>query len=135
MPRVSAFLVRASLLCLAAGATLGALLLTGKAGWPLPGLGSLLPVHRELLMVGWLVQLALGVGFWILPPVRGVTVRARRAWAVAALLNGGIVLFAAGALWPDAASPGASYLRAAGRALEGLAVLGFAVPLMRRPFR
>lgn len=134
MPRVSAWLVRASLLCLAAGATLGTVLLAGKAGWGLPAGGAWLAVHRELLLVGWLVQLALGVGFWILPPVRGEAIRERPAWRVAGLLNAGLVVFAAGALWsaPDGI---VAHLPAAGRTLEALAVLGFAVPLLRRSFR
>lgn len=132
MPRVSAWLVRSSLLHLAVGVTIGALLLAGKAGWPLGG-GALVPVHREMLLVGWLVQLALGVGFWILPPVRGGAIRKRPAWTVAVLLNAGVALFLAGSLWGGAG--GAGWLRAAGRTLEALAVVGFAVPLARRPFR
>lgn len=132
MPRVSAWLVRSSLLYLAVGATLGAVLLAAKGvGW---GAGApLLRVHREVLLVGWLVQLALGVGFWILPPVRGGAIRKRPAWTVAGLLNAGLLLFAAGVLWGG--TGGKAWLLAAGRTLEALAVVGFAVPLLRRPFR
>ena len=32
-----------------------------------PLIWMLLPIHIEFLFVGWLVQLALGVAFWILP--------------------------------------------------------------------
>lgn len=134
MPGVSAWLVRSSLLYLAAGATLGAVLLVQKAGWvwvPAGG-ASLLGVHRELLVVGWLVQLAMGVGFWILPPVRGEAVRERPAWRAAALLNAGVLLVVVAA---TGNAPTARWLSVAGRALEALAVAGFAVPLARRPFR
>lgn len=133
MPRVSAWLVRSSLVCLAAGATLGAVLLVQKGGWWAPAGGGWLRVHRELLIVGWLVQLALGVGFWILPPVRGGAVRKRPAWTVAGLLNGGVLLFVVGALAGGSAV--AAWMLAAGRALEAAAVAGFGVPLMRRAWR
>lgn len=137
MPRVSRWLVRSSLLCLAAGATLGACLLVGKAvGRPVWS-GSLLAVHRELVVVGWLVQLALGVGLWILPPVRGQAVRERRGWTIAGALSAGIVLYLLSALWTGATGggPAPAAARLVGRGLEAAAVLGFGVPLLRRPWR
>ena len=134
MPRVSAWLVRASLVYLAAGASLGAALLAGKGGWGLPAGGAWLAIHRELLLVGWLVQLAVGVGFWILPPVRSEAIRRRPAWRVAILLNAGLLLFAVGAARGDAA-PLIGWLPTIGRSLEALAVAGFAWPLLRRSFR
>lgn len=136
MPPVSAWLVRSSLLCLAAGVTLGTALLAQKSGWWVIGGGSsLLLVHRELVLVGWLVQLAVGVGFWILPPVRGGAIRKRPAWAVAILLDSGLLLFLAGALWGGGAPVERDYLLTAGRTLEALAILGFGIPLLRKPFR
>jgi hypothetical protein len=125
-------MVRAALLHLAAGVTIGAALLAGDAvGWP--GSRPLAAAHRELVTVGWLVQLAMGVGFWVLPPIHGEAIRGRPAWAVAALLNGGVLLFA-GAVVAGGA-PGAGALLAAGRALEAAAVLLFGVPLAVRAFR
>jgi hypothetical protein len=32
-----------------------------------PPLVRVLPIHIEMLLVGWFFQLALGVAFWILP--------------------------------------------------------------------
>lgn len=135
MPPVSAWLVRSSLVYLAIGVTLGAALLLQTGGWWSLGNGSLLRVHRELLVVGWLVQLALGVGLWILPPVRGVAIRERRARTIAGLLNGGVALFVAGATWIAAGAAGGAYLMVAGRGLEALAIVAFGLPLVRRPFR
>jgi hypothetical protein len=67
VPRLSCWFIRASLLYLAVGFTLGALLLVHK-GIPLhPALWRMLPPHLECLLLGWTLQLALGVAFWILP--------------------------------------------------------------------
>ena len=55
------------MLYLALGMTVGALLLFHK-GIPLhPALWRWLPPHLEFLLVGWTLQLAMGVAFWILP--------------------------------------------------------------------
>lgn len=132
MPRVSAWLVRAALLHLVVGVTIGAALLAGNAaGWSAGR--PLALAHREMVTVGWLVQLAIGVGFWILPPVRGDAVRERPAWIVAALLNGGVLLFVGACLW--AGGSGGGPLPAAARTLEAAAVLLFGVPLALRSFR
>ena len=62
-------MIRAALVELAGGALLGALILAGR------GIGTdyLLrwrPLHAELLLIGWTLQLALGVAWWILPRFR-----------------------------------------------------------------
>src|SRR5512139_2102668 len=67
MPRLSAWFVRASLIFLAAGFTLGALMQVNQAWSFYPPIWKLLPVHIEILLMGWLLQLAAGVAFWILP--------------------------------------------------------------------
>lgn len=124
MPRLSVLFTRAALLYLLAGFTFGALLLANK-GRPLhPALWAWLPAHIEFLLLGWMVQLAFGVAFWILPrfgrgPRRG---EVRLAWAAFALLNLGVLAVALGGLLPQV-----SWLAAAGRLAEGLAVLAFAL--------
>lgn len=65
MPRLSVWFVRASLLYLLAEVTFGALLLANKGIAYYPPIWNLFPIHIEFLLVGWLVQLALGVAFWI----------------------------------------------------------------------
>ena len=121
MPRLSVWMVRASLVYLGVGFTLGALMLANK-GVPLhPALWALLPLHIEMLLVGWVVQLAMGVAFWILPRFRGGRPRAGLVWLAFVLLNVG--LLAAG----SAAWLGGRSAAAAGRALELGAVAAFAV--------
>lgn len=105
MPRVSRFFVRASLLHFLAGTSLGAWALMPPGGTTALSAHRLL--HAELLLVGWLLQLALGVGSWIFPFSRGVS-RDHRVWTGWALLNGGLlaVLVGAWAALPALATAG-----------------------------
>jgi len=98
MPRLSYWCIRASLLYLAVGFTLGALLLFHK-GVPLhPALWWLLPPHIESVLLGWTLQLAMGTAFWILPrhlqgPEQG---REVTAWLAFVLLDGGVLMVGIG---------------------------------------
>jgi hypothetical protein len=130
VPRLSVLLVRASLLHLVAGFTWGGLILLAKGGVPLVWSWRLLPAHIELLILGWMAQLAMGVAFWILPRFapaapgqRAVRPRGdeRPAWAAYVLLNAGVVLTAGAAVL---ALPAA--LQLAGRVAVALAVIAFA---------
>ncbi len=126
MPRLGVWFVRAALLHFATGFTFGALLLWNKA-LPLgPSVSAwtwrLLPAHMELLLVGWTVQLALGVSFWILPRWRSERGDVRPAWAAFFLLNAGVLIIVVGAFLPTPA-----WGTAAGRALELAAAGAFAV--------
>jgi len=122
MPFLSTLLVRTSLLWLATAALMGALLLAGK-GVPMPAwVFHLFPLHAEAMLVGWMIQFAMGVAYWILPkyprlPERGP---AGPVWAAWLLLNGGVVLAGAGRAL-GAAGP----VVAAGRGAELLAALAF----------
>ena len=67
MPRLSQWYIRSAFIYLFLGFTIGALLLANK-GIPLhPALWGWLPIHIEFLLIGWLLQLILGMAFWILP--------------------------------------------------------------------
>ncbi len=100
MPRLSQWMIRAALLYLLLGFTFGALLLTHK-GLPffrIFWLWGWLPAHIEFLLFGWIVQVTMGVAFWILPrywekPHRPKTTYAQLAFM---LLNLGIWLVVAG---------------------------------------
>lgn len=129
MPPLSIFFVRSALLHLAIGFSIGALMLankgTGFAAW----LWRLRAAHTEILLVGWLIQFALGIAFWIAPrfwekPVRGNVAGAR--WAFV-LLNLGVWLIALSAFtnWPDR-------LVFAGRVVEIGAAVAFAWHLWPR---
>ena len=92
MPRLSRWFLRSALLYLALGLTLGGLLLLHKAIPFYPFAWRLLPLHIELLMFGWLVQLVMGVGFWIFPRFRRSRGDERPAWLAFALINLGVLL-------------------------------------------
>lgn len=129
MPAVSVWFIRSALLYLLVGFSLGALLLAGKGLTLSPGLWRWLPVHIELLLVGWLVQLVMGVAYWIFPRF-GMTPQARGregfAWLALGLLNLGIWTACAGLLrdWPAMA--------VAGRSLEVLAAAAMALNVWAR---
>lgn len=81
------------------------------------------PLHPEWLLMGWVVQLALGVAYWILP--RFGSARHREGWAVAAvvLLNLGVWMAGVGATWRTGTLP----VEFVGRIAEGTAAAAFAV--------
>jgi hypothetical protein len=107
VPTTSRVTIRASVIYLAVGSILGALLFVHR--W-LP-LGPAIPVlkitHVHFLIVGWLTQLILGVAWWLFPPLkigreRGTGTPRRRGqeqrgseplfWLTAGLLNLGALL-------------------------------------------
>ncbi len=99
MSRASVWLVRVALAHLLAGAALGAWMLAAKAGGP-PSPVWAFPVHVEVLLYGWLLQLVLGVAHWILPRPAGEG-RARDTfllWTAAVALNAGVWLIVAAAV-------------------------------------
>lgn len=93
MPRLSVYFVRAALIYLLLGFTLGGLVLANKGLMISAMIWSLLPLHIEFTFVGWMIQLAMGVAFWILPrhpkgPPRGDE---RLSWAALLSINVGIL--------------------------------------------
>jgi hypothetical protein len=96
MPRLSQLMIRTALIWLAIGSTIGGLLLLNKGIPLLPWLWVLRFTHVHLLLVGWMVQVACGVAFWILPRLdaSGSRGNQRLAWLCYAALNTGVVLAA-----------------------------------------
>lgn len=124
MPAVSRWFIRSSLLCLASGMVIGALLMINKAllwaGW----IWMLLPIHIELLIFGWIIQFTMGTAYWILPrflegPKRG---NASLAKFMVVLYNLGLSINIS-----NVAIPGDLPLVAVGRVLELAAVALFAL--------
>ena len=96
MPRLSQLIIRTALVWLAVGYTIGGLLLLNKGIPLLPWLWTLRFTHVHLLLVGWMVQVACGVAFWILPRLDagGSRGNERLGWLCYAALNIGVVLAA-----------------------------------------
>ena len=100
MPRLSCWFIRCSLLYLLAGFTVGGLLLLHKGVPFAPLLWRLLPAHIEFLLIGWTVQLVMGVAFWIFPRFEGGGSRGNvtLAWLAFGLLNLGVLLGSLGTI-------------------------------------
>lgn len=129
MPRLSQWIIRTALIYLLLGFTFGALLLTHK-GIPLhPALWSWLPAHIEFLLMGWIVQLTMGVAFWILPRYWKYPRRPNEKYAQIAfiLLNLGIWLVVAGTTFRAG-----SQVLLAGRIVEAGAIVFFALHNWKR---
>jgi cbb3-type cytochrome oxidase subunit 1 len=132
MPRLSVWFVRLALVYLGLGFTLGASLLLAKGQWLPPTLMRLLPIHAELLLVGWMMQLAMGVSYWILPRLNTDNERGSELPVRLALLtlNAGVLSVCVG-IWS-----GVEALLLIGRGLEATAALGYALhmrPRLQRP--
>jgi hypothetical protein len=124
MPRLSVWFIRCALVYLLLGFTLGGLLLANK-GIPLvPWIWGLLPAHIEFVLVGWTLQLVLGVAYWILPRFSRGSRRGNQplAWAAFWLLNSGIAGSVLALLFPSYSWP-----VFAARLAETAAILAFAV--------
>lgn len=128
MPRLSVYFIRASLIYLLLGFTIGGLMLANK-GIPIsPAIWGLLPLHIEFAFMGWMIQLAMGVMFWILPrfpkgPPRGDE---RLGWFALVLVNAGIFLMVLDVPFDT------TWLAPAGRTTEVLGLILFALGCWRR---
>jgi cbb3-type cytochrome oxidase subunit 1 len=97
MPRLSIFLIRAALIHFGIGFTIGALILYNKGIPAFPWIWRLLPVHVEMLIFGWMAQLAMGVSFFALPRFPDTEKRYGKVWLgwiSFALLNTAIIVMA-----------------------------------------
>src|SRR5512142_2097097 len=96
MPRQTVWFIRASLIYLLVGFIIGALILAQKGRPYDASVWLLLPIHIEVLLVGWLLQLVMGMAFWIFPRFGVGAARGRENWIWVSfvLLNLGILLVA-----------------------------------------
>jgi hypothetical protein len=136
VPRLSQYFVKSSFICFLLGFTLGGLALASKAGSVTPMVWLWLPAHHVLLINGWMVQLAMGVAYWIFPRILlGDRGRPHIAWAAFVVLQVGLALTIASLLqvwWPPA-----SQLFAPGVILQAVAVMLFIIhawPRVRATF-
>ncbi len=90
MPRLTRWFIRSALVDLALGFTFGALMLFNKGVPVTAWIWRLLPLHVELVLLGWTVQLAMGVAFWILPRFGLSRGNESAAWAAFVLINAGV---------------------------------------------
>lgn len=122
MPTPSRWLIRLSLIYLVLGITMGSLMLIQKAYPVYPAVWMLLPVHIEVTIFGWIIQLTLGTAYWMLPRFLNGKPRgdSALAYVMIALLNLGIIF-----VITDNLLAVTFPFRLAGRILEAGAVIVF----------
>lgn len=95
MDRFTILMVKASLAWLLAGFVIGGLMLVDRVT-PGDWRAWLLPTHGHMLFVGWFVQFAMGIAYWLLPrkrrPEVPVGYRETPAFTGWAMLNAGLLL-------------------------------------------
>jgi heme/copper-type cytochrome/quinol oxidase subunit 1 len=130
VPRQSVYFIRAALIQLGLGFTMGALMLANKGISFEPMLWRLLFPHVEVVLFGWTLQLVMGVALWILPRISGARKygNERLGWSAFVLLNGGVLAVALGYWFGE----GAALLAAGGRVAELLAAVLFALQVWSR---
>lgn len=94
MPAASRWMIRLSLVYLMVGLLLGGIMLVHKAVGLSPSVWMLLPVHIEVTIFGWIIQLTLGTAYWMLPRLIEGPSRGKPSLVVAMVisLNLGILL-------------------------------------------
>lgn len=129
MPLQSIWMLRISLVYLFASGLFGSLILLHKATGLNPAVWSLLPVHYEMAVWGWMVQFVMGTAWWMFPkfmsgPPRG---SGSAAWLIFGLYNSGLLLLL---LSVYMRLPG--LMSQAGRGLLVVSVVLFALLIRRR---
>lgn len=134
--RFSVWMVRTSLVHLLAGLGLGGVLLANLGlGAPLrlPPLGA---AHAHLLFVGWLLQFALGIAYWLLPRRRSadnpLAYSESLAFLAYALLNVGLIGRVIGEPMLASGIETVGWLLALSAALQTVAGAIFVAQLWRR---
>lgn len=94
MPTPSRWMIKASLLYMLAGFSIGAMILISKVYSELAPMWNLLSVHIEVSIFGWIIQLTMGTAYWILPRYLVDESRGnpKLAMLMVAILNLGILI-------------------------------------------
>lgn len=94
MPTPSRWMIKASMLYMLTGFIIGALILISKVYPAYSSVWSLLSIHIEVSIFGWIIQLTMGTAYWILPRYLKTKSRGnpRLAMAMVGMLNLGILI-------------------------------------------
>lgn len=95
MPVQSVWMIRMSLVYFLSVITIGGFLLSSKGFLGDISIWTLLEVHIELALFGWLIQFVLGTAYWILPRYLEGAKRGNEklAWLMIVLLNSGLWIY------------------------------------------
>lgn len=128
MPTLTRWFIKTALGYFVAALLVGVLLMArGVAELP-PIVGGLGPAYFHLLMVGWVLQLIIGVAYWMFPKFSSELPRGHEwlGWVTYVLLNLGLILRVISeplmSVWP---SPALGRALAASAVLQWLAGMAF----------
>ncbi len=98
MPKPSIWMLRLALVYLLISVSVGGLLLIQKTVNLHPMLWSLLPIHFELAIWGWLVQFVMGTAYWMFPRFLKGPKRGNEKFAIISVVsfNAGLLFLMAG---------------------------------------
>jgi hypothetical protein len=94
MPKLSVWMVRASLIYMGIGFVFGGLILYQKGALDAPWAWLYFNAHADVMVYGWTVQFVMGMAIWILPrfPIVNRYGKIYLGWWSFGLLNGGLLL-------------------------------------------
>ncbi|XSG73087.1 hypothetical protein ACP8Y2_12915 [Herpetosiphon llansteffanensis] len=106
MPKFSLFSIRASLLYLVIGGSVGGIMLVSKAIGVWPWIWYWRTAHIHAMLVGWLLNLIFGVAFWILPRLDAHGWRGSPwlVWSASGLLQAALAVLVWASIWPWSAA-------------------------------
>ena len=133
MPAISRLFIKAALISFLLGMVAGAAFLLYKAATGQEVPHSLVIIHTHLLTVGFLVNMVIGVAYWMFPRPTAVPTRDVAATVMFWSLNGGLVLRFLTEPFVD--QPGGMLLRLAlgfSGVLQGAASIIFLAIIWRR---
>lgn len=106
MPKFSQISIRAALLYLVIGGSVGGILLVSKAFGVWPWIWYWRTAHIHAMLVGWLLNLIFGVAFWILPRLDANGWRGSPwlVWSASGLLHIALAVLIWASIWPWAAA-------------------------------
>ncbi|ABX03941.1 MAG TPA: hypothetical protein DEF47_10095 [Herpetosiphon sp.] len=106
MPKFSQISIRAALLYLVIGGSVGGILLVSKAFGVWPWIWYWRTAHIHAMLVGWLLNLIFGVAFWILPRLDANGWRGSPwlVWSASGLLHIALAVLIWASIWPWSAA-------------------------------
>lgn len=136
MPALSRWMIRSALFDLWIGFGLAGLILSHKGKPDLfpEAVGGWTLAHIDLLLIGWMVQLSMGVAYWITPRLPyTLTERGRYpfAFAAALLINSGVWLYVAGIIMAQHGTL-FEWMQFGGLAAQAASIIAFAIHLAPR---
>ncbi len=131
MPKFSQLSIRAALLDLVVGGSIGGIMLVSKAIGVWPWIWYWRTAHIHAMLVGWVLNLIFGVAFWILPRLDAHGWRGSPwlVWLASGLLHSALAVLVWASMWPWSA---AIYIASSLECLAAIAIAWHCWPRLQR---